>query len=126
MLAVRVIREAALTATQKVVVGRSALGQVAEYDVYVTVDAEDRYQYLGGGTKREAQRIFDLTVKDAKALAVMTDNEAVAYWNILQFAGKGLTVGDPGKEKRHGAIMDGILTAREIAHEAGKRTTVAA
>lgn len=123
-MAARVVREKALTATKKVVVERSALGQVAEYDVYVMEGDEGKY--LGGGTKREAQRIFDLTVADAEKLATMTDHEAVAYWNILQFAGKGLTIGDPGKEARHGAIMDGVLTERGIAHEAGALTKAVA
>lgn len=40
-------------------VERSALGQVAEYDVY------DGDSYQGGGSKREALRIYDRLVKGA-------------------------------------------------------------
>jgi hypothetical protein len=63
---------------------------------------------------------------EAAQLASMTDHQVVAYWNILQFATRGLVIGDEGKNERHTAIMDGILTERSIAHEPGALTKVAA
>lgn len=41
-------------------VERTALGQVAEYDVYVGDN------YVGGGSKREATRLFDKLVRQQK------------------------------------------------------------
>jgi hypothetical protein len=70
-MAARVTREAKLTTGSTVVVERSALGQVAEYDVYV-VTGEHR-AYKGGGSKREAQRIFDKIVRDDAQTAADLD-----------------------------------------------------
>lgn len=53
----RITRRKSLEDGREVVVERSALGQVIEYDVYV-IDGEKR-EHKGGGSKREAQRIFD-------------------------------------------------------------------
>lgn len=62
----RVTRSAVLADESVVRVERSAIGQSIEYDVYI-VSGEAR-DYKGGGSKREAQRIFDRIVRDdAKA-----------------------------------------------------------
>jgi hypothetical protein len=50
----RVVRE-----KDGVVMVRSSTGQVTEYDVYKVVDG--KRVYVGGGTKREGQRLFDKT-----------------------------------------------------------------
>lgn len=64
---------------------------------------------------------------EAQQLATMTDQEAAAYWNVLQFSARMMTVGDDGgKQERHVAIMDAILTERGIAHEVGALTKAAA
>jgi hypothetical protein len=42
-----------------VVMIRSSMGQVTEYDVYRITGRK----YLGGGTKREAKRLFNAAVK---------------------------------------------------------------
>jgi hypothetical protein len=44
---------------------RTGLGQVVEYDVYVRFDADGSEMYLGGGTKREARRLYN-KVKEVK------------------------------------------------------------
>lgn len=43
--------------TYQVIVEREALGQVADYSVFRVKD--DERTFLGSGSKREAQRIFD-------------------------------------------------------------------
>ena len=61
-------------------------------------------------------------MNEAAALDALTDREAVAYWNILQFP--VLVISD-GKPERHRPIMDAILTRRGIPHQPGKRTVLA-
>lgn len=67
-----------------------------------------------------------LVQHETDQLSTMSDHQAVAYWNILQFGMRGLVIGDPGKSERHIGIMDGILAERGIAHEVGALTKVAA
>lgn len=56
----RIIREKARQLVPgTVTMVRTALGQVAEYDVYLV--AGNHRNWIGGGTKREAQRLFDRT-----------------------------------------------------------------
>jgi 5-hydroxyisourate hydrolase-like protein (transthyretin family) len=57
----RITRSATPAPGVTVEVERESMGQVTEYEVYVT-NAKGRVRW-GGGTKREAQRIFDRTVK---------------------------------------------------------------
>jgi hypothetical protein len=52
---------------------------------------------------------------EASELRTMIDQEAIAYWNILQFP--TLNIDPDGKVERHTSIMDGILTERGLAHE---------
>lgn len=61
-------------------------------------------------------------MSEREQLDTMSDRQAVAYWNILQFAMRGLVIGDEGKNDRHIAIMDGILTERGIEHAFGALT----
>jgi hypothetical protein len=63
-----------------------------------------------------------LLTREKAAFAGMTDREAVAYWNILQFP---CITDDPDRQARHIALMSETLKARGIAHEVGKRTEVA-
>jgi hypothetical protein len=63
MTSKRITRQAKLSGLREVVVERSGLGQVAEYDVYIVHSSSAR-EYQGGGSKREAQRIFDGIVRD--------------------------------------------------------------
>lgn len=65
-------------------------------------------------------------IAERDQLATLSDHQAVAYWNILQFGMRGLVIGDPGKSERHIGIMDGILTERGIPHEVGALTRVEA
>ena len=53
----RVIRQHDFAGGGRVVIERSALGQVAEYDV-VRISRTGRRTYVGGGTKREALDAF--------------------------------------------------------------------
>lgn len=53
----------------------------------------------------------------------MTNKELVAYWNILQFNGRCIQVGDTDKNVRHTQLVDELLTKRSIPHQMGKRTT---
>lgn len=54
-----------------VVVERSALGQVAEYDAYAIKG--ERRAYLGGGSKREALAVFNAASLDAALIALGPD-----------------------------------------------------
>lgn len=67
-----------------------------------------------------------LVVHEREQLGGMTDRALVAYWNILQFETRTIFVGDREKSRRHGEIVSDLLTARGIAHEAGKLTKAAA
>jgi hypothetical protein len=53
----------------------------------------------------------------------MTNKELVAYWNILQFNGRCIQVGDTDKNARHTQLVDELLTKRSIPHQMGKLTT---
>lgn len=59
MGAKRVIRSKSVGENVEVIVERMSLGQVTDYDTFRVADGER--EYLGGGSKREAQRIFDRT-----------------------------------------------------------------
>lgn len=52
-------------------------------------------------------------------LALMTDRELVAYWNILQFWGR-MIHGSEDKEWRHIRIVRSLLQERGIPYEYGK------
>lgn len=60
----RIIRQKFSEDGKGVVVVRSSFGQVTEYDVYRATKTErgiERGEYLDGGTKQQAQRLFDRT-----------------------------------------------------------------
>lgn len=61
-------------------------------------------------------------LNDEKAqLDSMSDSEAVAYWNILQFP----SIGGDEKTSRHISLMSQILNRRGIPHQVGRRTVAA-
>lgn len=57
-----------------------------------------------------------------ESLAVMSDREIVAYWNIMQFP--GLVVGK-NRNDLHIPVVAEILTERGIPFERGARTVAA-
>lgn len=62
----REVRREMINERCDVVLVRSALGQVAEYDVYLTTIFGTQ-TYLGGGDKRFANNLFNSEVKRRKA-----------------------------------------------------------
>lgn len=55
----RVIRQKTVSDTVEITVERMSLGQVTDYLVYRTEG--DEKKFLGSGTKKEAQRLYDRT-----------------------------------------------------------------
>lgn len=60
-------------------------------------------------------------MNEEQELDRMSNDELAAYWNVLQAGKRMIQAGDVEKLRRHEPIVDRLLTARNIPHEAGKR-----
>ena len=70
---------------------------------------------------RVLETVYPVREFERAALAKMTDNELVAYWNVLEMSGKTIQNEEAkAKTQRHLPLVAELLTERGIPHEQGK------